>query len=208
MKFMKWRILIITCIVCLLPVLLGVALWEKLPDTMAIHFNMYNQPDNFASKGFVVFGLPVLMAVLQIICCVINDINAARHGERKKLAMVTKWIIPIMAVILQAVTLLYGLGMAIDIRRVAMLIVAAIFLIMGNYMPKFDYIKNYDLDTEKARKINRFIGNLMVIMGVLAIVSIFLSPVYSVAWLILLIPYAAVCIIYGVKVGRKNEKDS
>ena len=208
MKFMKWKTLIITCLVCLLPVLLGVALWDKLPETMAIHFNMYNEPDNFASKGSVVFGLPVMMVILQIICCVINDIMIKQYGERKKFTTVTKWIIPIMAIILQVVTLLYGLGMMIDIRRVAMLIVAGIFIIMGNYMPKFDYIKNYDVQAHKARKINRFIGNLMVIMGVLAIVTIFLPPAYSVAWLILLIPYAVLCIVYGIRVGRKDEKDS
>jgi len=208
MKFMKWKILIITCVVCLLPILLGVALWDRLPATMAIHFDMYNRPDNFASKGFVVFGLPAMMVLLQIVCCVINDTMAAQHGERKKFSTVTKWIIPVMSIVLQTVTLLYGLGMAIDIRRVAMLIVALIFVIMGNYMPKFDHIKNYDLETHKARRINRFIGNLMVIMGLLAVVSIFLPPVYSVLWLILLIPYGIVCIIYGVKVGRKNEKNS
>lgn len=203
MKFMKWKTMIITCVVCLLPILLGVALWNRLPDTMAIHFDMYNRPDNFASKGIVVFGLPAMMVLLQIICCVINDTMAAQHGERKKFSTVTKWIIPVMSIVLQTVTLLYGLGVAVDIRRVAMLIVAAIFIIMGNYMPKFDYIKNYDVETHKARKINRFIGNLMVIMGLLAVITLFLPPVYSVAWLILLIPYAVVCVIYGVKVGRK-----
>lgn len=207
MKFIKWKTLIITCAVCILPILLGVALWDKLPETMAIHFNMYNEPDNFASKGFVVFGLPFMMVILQIICCVINDAKAAQHGERKKFSTVTKWIIPIMAIILQVVTLLYGLGMMIDIRRVAMLIVAGIFIIMGNYMPKFDYIKNYDVKAHKARKINRFIGILMVIMGILAVISIFLPPVYSVVWLILLIPYAVLCIVYGIRVGRKDEKN-
>ena len=208
MKFIKWKILIITCFVCLLSVLLGIALWEKLPDTMAIHFNMYNQPDNFASKGFVVFGLPGLMVVMQIISCVITDINIKRHGERKKFTTVTKWIIPVMTIILQVVTLLYGLGMPIDIRRVAMLIVAGLFIVMGNYMPKFDYIKNYDIEAHKARRINRFIGILMVIMGVLAGISIFLPPILSVAWLIILIPYAVVSVVYGIRVGRKNEKDN
>ena len=208
MKFIKWKTLIITCAVCLLPVLLGVALWQQLPDTMAIHFNMYNQPDNFASKGFVVFGLPAMMVALQIISCVITDINIKQHGERKKFTTVTKWIIPVMSIVLQTVTLLYGLGMGIDIRRVAMIIVAAIFIIMGNYMPKFDYIKNYDVEAHKARRINRFIGNLMVIMGILAVVTLFLPPLYSVIWLFLLIPYAVFCIVYGIKVGRKNDKDS
>ena len=54
MKIFKWKSFIITSIVCLLPILLGISLWTKLPDTMAIHFNIYGDPDNFASKGFVV----------------------------------------------------------------------------------------------------------------------------------------------------------
>ena len=205
MKMMKWKILIITCIVCLLPILLGVALWNELPDMIAIHFDMYNNPDNFAPKAFAVFGLPALMAVLQIICCAINDINAYRFGERKKFTTATKWIIPVMSVILQTVTLGYSLGWPFDIRKVAMTIVGAIFLVIGNYLPKFDYIKNYDLDAEKARRINRFIGKMAVGMGLLAIVTIFLEPIFSLMWLFLLIPYAVASVIYGVVVGRKKN---
>ena len=157
MKFIKWKSLAITCFVCLLPILLGVALWNDLPDVMPIHFNVYNEPDNFAAKGFVVFGLPGLMCLPQIFCCFVNDINSYRHGERKKFETATKWIIPVMTVILQVITLGYGLGWDIDIRKVVALIVSAIFLVIGNYLPKFDYIKHYDVDTAKARKINRFI---------------------------------------------------
>lgn len=203
MKFIKWKILIITSLVCLAPILLGVALWDKLPETMAIHFDINNNPDNFASKGFVVFGLPVMMLLLQWFCCFINDINAHKHGDRKKFEMATKWIIPIMSVILQTVTLGYGLGWNLDIRRVVMLIVSIVFLVTGNYLPKFDYIKDYDLDTEKARKINRFIGFMAVIMGILGLITILLPPMFSLIWIFLLIPYAIIGIIYGIKVGRK-----
>ena len=203
MKYIKWKSLIITCLICLLPILLGIALWDSLPDTLAIHFNMYNQPDGFASKGFVVFGLPVAMALLQIFCCFIHDINAHRHGDRNKLERATKWIIPIMTVILQIITLGYGLGWNIDIRKAVAWIVGAIFLIIGNYLPKLDYVKNYDLDTEKARKINRFIGFESVVMGILILITICLPPITTVVWLVLLIPYAIISIIYGIKVGRE-----
>ncbi|MBO5727943.1 MAG: DUF1648 domain-containing protein, partial [Oscillospiraceae bacterium] len=40
MKQIKWKSMVITCGICLLSILLGVALWERLPDTMAIHFNI------------------------------------------------------------------------------------------------------------------------------------------------------------------------
>ena len=204
MKFIKWKSLVVTCIVCLLPVFLGVYLWDALPDEIAIHFNLYNVPDNFASKVFVVFGLPALMAVLQIFCCIINDINARKYGERKKFEMATKWIIPAMSVVLQTITLGYGLGWSIDIRKAVALIIGIIFLIIGNYLPKLDYVNNYDIDTQKARKINRFIGFETVVMGLLSFVSIFMTPIATVIWLFLLIPYAAAGVIYGIRVVRNK----
>lgn len=203
MKFVKWKTLIITCVICLLPILLGVSLWDKLPDTMAIHFDINNNPDNFASKGFVIFALPLLMVLLQLLCCFVNDINAKKHGVREKFEMVTKWIIPILTVILQILTFGYALGWNIDIRKVTSLIVGIIFLIIGNYLPKFDYIKNYNVDTEKVRKINRLIGFETVVMGILFLLSIFLPPIGTVGCLILLIPYVIIGIVYGINIGRK-----
>ena len=203
MKKFKWKIFVITSIVCLLPVLLGIYLWDNLPETMAIHFNIYGEPDNFASKGFVVFGLPMLMVVLQGFCCFINDLNAYKYGERKKFETVTKWIIPCMTVVLQIITLGYGLGWNLDIRKAVSLIVGVIFLVIGNYLPKLDYIKNHDVETEKARKINRFIGYETVGMGILFLISIFLPPISSIICLCLLIPYAVIGVVYGIATGRK-----
>ena len=203
-KIIKWRILFITCAVCLIPILAGIVLWNKLPDQIAIHFDINNNPDNFASKRFTVFGLPLLMIALQLICCLINDTKAYKYGDRVKFERATKWIIPIMAIILQGTTFAYALGINVDIRRWAVIICGVIFLVIGNYLPKFDYIKNKDVDKEKARKINRFIGFMSVIVGVLAIVSVFLPPVASLIWVLLLIPYAIIATVYtAVNIKKK-----
>ncbi len=200
MKFIKWKSLIITCIVCLLPILLGVALWNELPDTMAIHFNTYNEPNRFASKGFVVFGLPLLMVLLQIFCCFINDINAYKHGERRKFERATRWIIPIMMNVLQIITLGYGLGWDLDIRRFVVFLVGIVFIVIGNYLPKFDTINSRKVNNEKTRKINRFIGFETVIMGILFLISILFPPIVSVICLLLIIPSTVISIIYGFKI--------
>ena len=203
MKNINWRILIITCIVCLLPMLFGISMWNALPESIAIHFDINNNPDNFASKAFAVFGMPMLMVVLQVICCIINDENAYKHGERKKFTAVTKSIVPFMSVVLQTLTLGYALGWNIDIRKFVCVIVGVILVVIGNYLPKLDYVKNADVDTEKARKINRFLGFETVVMGLLMIVSIFFPPVASIVCLVLLIPYVIIGVVYGIVVGRK-----
>ena len=200
MKFIKWKTLIITSLVCLLPILPGLILWDKLPQSMAIHFDINNKPDNFATKGFAVFGLPLLMIALQCFCCFINDINSYKHGERKKFEMITKWIIPVITIILQIATFCYNLGFDFEIRKVAGIIVGIILMVIGNYLPKFDYIKDYDMETHKARKVNRFIGFMTVIMGVLFIISIFLPSIYTLICLFLLIPYALISVIYTIYV--------
>ncbi len=200
MKFIKWKTLIITSLVCLLPILPGLILWDKLPQSMAIHFDINNKPDNFATKGFAVFGLPLLMIALQCFCCFINDINSYKHGERKKFEMITKWIIPVITIILQIATFCYNLGFDFEIRKVAGIIVGIILMVIGNYLPKFDYIKDYDMETHKARKVNRFIGFMTVIMGVLFIISIFLPSIYTLICLLLLIPYALISVIYTIYV--------
>lgn len=207
MKFIKKKSFIISCLVCLMPILLGVTLWNRLPDIMAIHFNIHNEADNFATKSFAVFGLPILMMFLQIFCCIINDVNSTKHGERKKFEIIVKSIIPILTIILQVLTIGYAFGINLDIRRIVAAIVGITLIVIGNYQPKLDYIKDYDkVSTEKARKINRFIGFATVIMGAIFILSIFLPPIATVISLFLLIPYALICVIYGIKIGSKKDE--
>ena len=143
--------------------------------------------------------------LLQAFCCFVNDINANKHGERKKFELVTKWIIPVMSIALQILTLGYGLGWDFDIRKPVAVIVGAIFMAIGNYLPKLDYVKNYNLDTYKARKINRFIGFTSVIMGFLFIASIFFDAKATVVCVILLIPYAIVSGIYSLAVIKSKK---
>ncbi len=203
MKLIQWRILIITSIVCLLPILFGLIVWDQLPSSVAIHFNIYNQPDQFASKSFSVLGLPVLMVLLQIICCLINDINAHKYGPRKKFELATKWIIPVMSIVLQIAVLWYNLGYFYDVHRVAALLVGAVFLLIGNYLPKFGDIQMDDPNTDKTRRIHRFIGFATVVMGVLFLVSAFLPPMATLICLGLLILAALISTIYGWKIGKK-----
>ena len=204
MKNIKWKSLIMTWLVTLLGIIPGIVFWNELPESVAIHFNIHNQADGFSSKGFAVFGLTLMMVALQAVCCIITDINSHKHGERAKFESVVKWILPVMTIVLQIITVGYNVGMNIDIRKAVAVIVGLMFVVMGNYMPKFDYIKNYNTDTQKARKINRVIGFEMVIMGLLAIVTAFLPSLFTLIWLFSLIPYAILNSLYVIKCCKKD----
>ena len=151
MKKIKFKILFITSLVCLLPMLLGVALWDKLPDSIATHFDINFNPDAYSSKSFFVFGLPVMMAVLQIVCCIINDLKVSKQSDIK-VQYVFKWIIPLMCVVLYVSTIGYSMGYIVDMRIAILVIVGILFVAAGGCITKLDYVKNYNVDTQKAKK--------------------------------------------------------
>ena len=203
MKDFKWKFFLITGIVCLLPILFGVYVWEQLPDIIPIHFDINNNPDNYASKEFVVFVLPFIMVILQGICCFFSDLNTKKYGEQKKFELVSKWIIPIVSTVIYVVTLGIAMEKNIDIRIVASLLVGCVLVVTGMCMPELDYVKNYKLDAEKARKINSFAGVGMTTIGSLFLISVFLPPAATVACVVALIPYGIICAIYGMKVSKE-----
>ena len=87
------KLLLLTSVITLLPVFIGLFLWNQLPDSVATHFGLNNQPDGYSSKAFAVFGLPLILLAVHLVCVVatnidpkskdINKINK-KHTRRKR----------------------------------------------------------------------------------------------------------------------------
>ena len=60
------RTLIITSMVAISPLIVGLLLWNQLPDVIATHFGSGNVPNGWSSKPFAVLGLPLILLVLHI----------------------------------------------------------------------------------------------------------------------------------------------
>ena len=52
---------IITSIIVLLPILVGVADWDELPEQIATHWGPSGEPDGWSSKAVAVFALPLFL---------------------------------------------------------------------------------------------------------------------------------------------------
>ena len=204
MKFFKWKIFLITSVVCLLPIIFGLYFWGRLPEIIPIHFNIYGEPDNYASKAFVVFGLPVLMMFFQLFCCASVDYESSNDVESEKFKTVTKWIIPCLTAVLYTITIGYAMGWEIDITRTVCIVMGILFIVLGYYLPKSTYVKNFNnLDIEKAKKINKFTGFGILVMGILFLIGAFFVPIGPIICLLLLIPYTIATVIYSIIVSKK-----
>ena len=132
----KDKLLWSTTIICFLPLILSCVLYDKLPEAVAIHFNYAGVADNYAPKAVGAFGLPVLMAVINIFTHFKLNNDPKKMNSPSALKYLAKWSTPIISVILVPVTLFIALGYKIPITAITSLVVGVVIVAFGNYLPK------------------------------------------------------------------------
>lgn len=171
------KTLIIASIVTLLPVLIGICFWSRLPDTIATHFGTNNQADGFSSKPAAVFGLPLLCLAVLWAGAVVTANDPRKQNISPKMFTLGLWIAPIVSLIAAAVMYPVNLGYAVDISYVGGLAMGLLLIIVGNYAPKAR--QNYTIgiklpwtlaNEENWNRTHRFAGYLWIVCGILLVV--------------------------------------
>ena len=177
-----WRehkmLLIITSCVILLQTVVGVALWDQLPEQIATHFDFHNNPDGWSSKAFTVFGMPLILLALHLICMLASG-SPERMGKiyGKQLRYVMMFTTPAVSLLLMVVCYGHALGAAFNVGRVVLPFVGATLVIVGNYLPKIRRNPTMGIrvpwtlaDDENWHKTHRFAAPVWVVGGLLLIV--------------------------------------
>ena len=102
--------LLLTSLVCLLPLLAGVILYPRLPETMATHWGFDGTADGWAPRGMAVFGLPLLILALHLVCSYAESRDTKRKNVNPVLRTVMLWFCPAVSLLGGALTLGTGLG--------------------------------------------------------------------------------------------------
>lgn len=164
---------IITTLICLSPMLAGAILYSRLPEQMPVHFNFQNEPDIYGPKWMMLFGLPAIMAFLQLLLCgIFIAVSRFKTAKLPKLATFMYWLIPILTVTLYYIMIRYTLDI-IDVAKSVWFVLGFIFLVIGNYFPKMSYEDSKKLmhprpKTEKSfRKMTKIFDYSFVAIGVI-----------------------------------------
>lgn len=171
------KTLILTIIVCLLPILLGIVLYNQLPEQMPIHFKAGDVPDNYAPKNFALFGIPLIMAIVQTIC-MLSTINRLKNKEKPRIAKIMEWFIPIITVLIYIIMIEVPLGSTVYVGKSICLILGISFMIIGNYLPKMSYdtakgVFHPTPNNEKTfRKMSKIMGYSFIVMGIIFLIMI------------------------------------
>lgn len=211
------RLTVITTLVTLLPIALGIALYDRLPDVVAIHWGIDNQPNGWSSRAMAAFGMPGILALINLLCSIaterypgspfarVSPASEKTAGERAKdynladkvaprLMSLCRWIIPVLSLILVPVTLYSALGVSFDIGRIVCSILGVMFIIIGNYLPKcrrngFVGIRiPWTLSSdENWDKTHRFAGFVWIAGGAAVIAGGWTKPIIAAAAIVAMI---------------------
>lgn len=202
--------MILTSLVTIIPMFVGLLLWNKLPDTMATHFGSNNTPNGWSSKTFAVIGLPLLLLVLHWISVGITLNDPKKRNIGKMMFTVVFWIIPIVSLFANGAILLYALGWKVDIGLIISILGGIVFILLGNYLSKNR--QNYTVgiklpwtlsSEENWDKTHRMAAKLWVLGGVLFLVNAFIQN--EILFLFVIITLAVVPAAYSFILYRREK---
>ena len=210
-------ILIITSLIILAPILFGHAVWDELPDIIATHWGVDNQPDGFSSKAMVVYGMPLIMLAIHWFCVIAMELDVKKRNHTSVVRNMVLFIAPLTAIF--AMTFIYAgaLGLKLDVSLWAMLFFGLLFIVIGNYMPKCR--QNWTMgirnrwtlsDSENWNQTHRVAGAIWMLGGFLILICSFFSDISLVPYFFVVIVLVMVLVpnVYSYMYYRKHNVES
>ena len=130
------KMLIWTTLVCLIPILVGAAVYSRLPETVATHWNLNGEPDGWSSRPVAVFVLPGILLVVNLLMPFLLRADPKHGNMSSALKTVTIWAIPLISLVCSGATLGRGLGYDVRIEQILPALMGVLFVVIGNYLPK------------------------------------------------------------------------
>ncbi|MER2152429.1 MAG: SdpI family protein [Candidatus Limivicinus sp.] len=204
------KTLILTTLVCLLPIIAGALLYSSLPETVPTHFNFEGEPDGWSSRAFAAFGLPAIMLGMNFVLQFALNADPKRQNMSEALMNIAVWSVPVLSVLCCGMTLAKSLGYDVRFEVIIPVFLGLLFIIIGNYLPKTkqSYTMGIRLpwtlnSEENWNRTHRLAGFLWVLCGVLFIAMSFIGwslPIF----LILLAVMILVPLAYSYLLYRKG----
>ena len=157
-------------LVILTPVIVGLVFYNQLPNRVAIHFNVEEQANGFMDRNLAIVILPfIALVIYNLLFSFFKQITIPFLKE------FMLWLIPIFSVVIQGLILTVALGGQIQVRLTVIWLVALIFLVIGNYLPKSIGLatKNHNAI---GKSVARKLGYLMVAMSLALLISLCFNP--------------------------------
>ena len=206
------KLLILTSMVILFPMLWGLMIWSQLPNQIPIHFNAAGQANNFQSKALAVFGLPVFLLLVHLFVIFMIGRDPKNFTMNEKMGKVIYWLTPIVS--LSVFYLIYSkaLGSTTNPSIFVSALLGLIFVMMGNYMPKLKVNHTVGIrlpwtlqSEDNWHKTHRLAGKLWVVGGLILLLESGLQFAVPYVMGIVILTIVFIPVMYSYQLSRKNR---
>lgn len=201
-------LLILTSLIILLPMAVGILLWDSLPEVMPTHWGVKGQPNGWSSRPVAVFGMPLVLLVLHWVCMWGTDWDRKNKGQSEKVMILVMWLVPLVSLLGCSSTYAAALGRDVPTVSIATLFLGVVLIIVGNYLPKCKQNRTIGIkikwtleNEENWNATHRLAGKLWVVGGLGILVCGLLSVTYLMP--VLLAAVVLIPVIYSWRYSKR-----
>ena len=206
------KLLLLTSMVILFPMLWGLMIWSQLPNQIPIHFNFAGQANNFQSKPLVVFGLPIFDLMVHLFVIFMIGRDSKNSAMNEKMIRAIYWLTPIVSLSTSYLIYSKALGSTTNPSVFVSVLLGLIFVIMGNYMPKLKVNHTVGIrlpwtiqSEDNWHKTHRLAGKLWVLGGLILLLEAGLQFALSYVLVLVILAIVFIPVMYSYQLSRKNR---
>lgn len=205
---------LVTSAITLVPIVLGLLLWNKLPDRLPTHFGVDGAADGWSGKGFAVFGLPLMMLGFHFVIYFATRLDKQNRGHNEKVMNLVGLIFPVMSIVNSVIIYAQAMELELNLSMLLFPMLGLLFIAVGNWLPKIKQnstlgikIKWTLYNEENWNRTHRFAGFVWVIGGVIFCLMGFVAEKTLLFLLpIQIILLAVVPMVYSWNLARKQKQ--
>lgn len=210
----KWKA-IISSVVILLPMLFGLIMWDRLPATMVSHWGGDGVADGTASKGFMVFGLPLILLALQWLMLLAESALQKNNAQNHKIVTLQYWIVPVISLVVHVFIYSTALEKEWNLFAWIPVLIGILFIYIGNYLPKTTRNRTMGIklrwtmgNDENWQKTHRLGGKLWFWGGIVMLASALLPIKVTIGVMVAMIVVGvAVPTAYSYSIYKKHKAE-
>lgn len=175
--------MLLSSLALLLPIPVGLMLWDRLPPSAPIHMTADGTANGLGSKGLVVFLLPLILLAVHLLCLFITLCDKKQKEQSPKVFTLVLWIMPLLSISTTAIIYALSMGWDIDIAHMVLIMTGLMFILIGNYLPKCKQNRTIGIKIKWTfeseanwNATHRMAGKLWVAGGLLMLFCILLPP--------------------------------
>lgn len=209
------KALIASSLLILLPILVGLLLWNHLPEKFATHWDITGQADGWSSAPAAIFLMPLLMLASHWLCIFFTAKDPKNKDRNRKPFGMVLWIIPVVSNLTCAMMYALAMGVEFSVGNLMPGAMGLMFAVIGNYMPKMKMNSTMGIKVpwaysseENWNATHRFGGKCWVIGGIVMVLGAFLPAQWGVTVMVIAtVVLSVIPIVYSYRYYQKQRSE-